>query len=101
MTSRRANALTEMCGAAKHKRVKLSVNAESRKVASTVFRKNVSAHRQCLSPANRRHSPTTPKYLKAVTHLRARSPARRRSMVGLPFVDELIELWIGALSSAR
>jgi hypothetical protein len=45
-----------MCGAAKQKRVKLSVNAESRKVASTVFRKNVSAHRQCLSPANCGHS---------------------------------------------
>jgi hypothetical protein len=36
ITSRRAGALAEMCGAAKHKRVKLSVNAaaEPRRLSS-------------------------------------------------------------------
>jgi hypothetical protein len=32
---------------------------------------------------------------------RKRSPTGGRTMVGLPFVDELIVLWIGAHSSLR
>jgi hypothetical protein len=50
MTSRRAGALAEMCGAAKRKRVKLSVNALANR--GRIVRPPVAPHAVCMRDMN-------------------------------------------------
>jgi hypothetical protein len=88
-----------MCGAAKHKRVKLSVNVESRKVASTVFRKNAVHASRVTAAARFSPSPMSQSGQERSRHREDQVLAVIVGWPDFPQFEEVIQQWIAECST--